>query len=75
MSNPFDHYPDKPEFMSTTQQEAYSRMIHAVQANTLGVLTGEVGSGKSTLLRVLAASLPVTDYQLIYLCKSFTRAY
>lgn len=70
MRNPFDHYPEKPEFMSITQQEAYSRLLHAVEASTLGVLTGEVGSGKSTLLRVLATTLPTTEYQIIYLCSA-----
>ncbi len=70
MRNPFDHYPQKPEFMSITQQEAYSGLLHAVETSTLGVLTGEVGSGKSTLLRVLASTLPATEYQIIYLCSA-----
>lgn len=70
MINPFHQIPECPEFMSTAQQEALSRMMHVVETKTLGVLTGEVGSGKSTLLRTMATNLSPTDYQVVYLCSS-----
>jgi len=67
MKMPFQPGAGKPECISRVQKEALTRMQHVVETRSLGVLTGEVGSGKTTLLRALTASLPATDYQVVYL--------
>lgn len=68
--NPFLLAPDHSEYRSAIQEEALSRMMHVVETRALGVLTGEVGSGKSTLMRIVAAALPQSEYQVVYLSSS-----
>jgi len=70
MINPFDEIPEQLDFMGVAQQEALSRMMYAVNSNSLGVLTGEVGSGKSSLLGALIRNLPASDYQTVSLSSS-----
>lgn len=67
---PFSKSLEQPECLSQMQKEALARMKNVVERRGLGVLSGEVGSGKSTLFRMLAASLPNTQYHVIYLCSA-----
>jgi type II secretory pathway predicted ATPase ExeA len=67
---PFDEPVEQPEYLSQMQKEALARMKNIVERRGLGVLSGDIGSGKSTLFRMLAASLPNTQYHVIYLCSA-----
>lgn len=68
--NPFLKEPETMAILGTTQQEAFARLQHVVNAGALGVLTGEVGSGKSTLLHLLTAEQQQLDRQVIWLSSS-----
>lgn len=48
-------------------QEAFARLLLAVEHRLLGVLTGEVGSGKSALIRRLIRSLDTMTVLPIYI--------
>ncbi len=65
--NPFLKEPETMAILGTTQQEAFARLAHVVNAGALGVLTGEVGSGKSTLLHLLTVEQQQQERQVIWL--------